>query len=143
MNNAARRFTAGIALLLIGLSLATAANLAAPRAGRANPGVLYAAPMAQGSGDCSSWATACTLQTALAIAAPTLPSWLALEDHGDGTATLSGTPGAGDVGQHPVVLRVTDIEGAFAEQEFVITVAGAEGPRCRIYLPLVFRNWQP
>ncbi len=32
------------------------------------PGVFYAAPSAQGSGDCSDWANACTLQTALSQA---------------------------------------------------------------------------
>ena len=41
-------------------------------------------------------------------AAITLPSWLTLADHGDGTATLCGTPGSTDVGDHTVVLRVTD-----------------------------------
>lgn len=78
---------------------------------------------------------------ALTITAPTLPAWLTLVDHGDGTATLAGTPGDDDVGQHLVVLRVTDREGRFAKQEFVITVS--EKPRCYIYIPLVFRNWRP
>jgi len=68
MDKTTRNSIAGIALLLIGLSLATAVNLTAPRVVRANPGVLYAAPVAQGSGNCSSWANACTLQTALANA---------------------------------------------------------------------------
>ncbi len=77
----------------------------------------------------------------LTITAPTLPTWLTLVDHGDGTATLAGTPDDDDVGQHLVVLRVTDGEGTFAEQEFVITVS--EKPRCYIYIPLVFRNWRP
>jgi len=30
--------------------------------------IRYAAPTAQGSGDCSSWSNACTLQTALTTA---------------------------------------------------------------------------
>ncbi len=77
----------------------------------------------------------------LTLTAPVLPAWLTLEDHGDGTATLSGTPSNNDVGQHLVVLRVTDSAGAFAEQEFVITVS--EKPRRYIYIPLVFRNWRP
>ncbi len=77
----------------------------------------------------------------LTITAPTLPSWLTLEDHGDGTATLSGTPTNAEVGDHPVVLRVADSAGAFAEQEFVITVG--EKLRYHIYMPLVFRNWRP
>jgi GPH family glycoside/pentoside/hexuronide:cation symporter len=63
------------------------------------------------------------------------PAWLTLTDHGDGTATLSGTPSNADVGAHPVVLRVTD---AFTEQIFTITVA--ERPRYYIFLPLVLRN---
>jgi uncharacterized repeat protein (TIGR01451 family) len=75
---------------------------------------------------------------ALTITAPTLPAWLTLTDHGDGTATLSGTPGSAQVGNHSVVLRVTDRAGAFAEQSFTITVA--EMPRYFIFLPLVLRN---
>lgn len=63
-----------------------------------------------------------------------------LTDYGGGTATMAGTPGDSDVGQHPVVLRVTDRAGAFVEQEFVITVA--ERPRYHLYFPLLFRNWQ-
>ena len=61
----------------------------------------------------------------LAIAAPTVPDWLDLTDNGDGTATLSGTPDAADVGSHDVVLQVTDAAGAVAEQAFAITVAAA------------------
>jgi len=75
---------------------------------------------------------------ALTITAPTLPAWLTLTDHGDGTASLSGTPGSAQVGNHSVVLRVTDRAGAFAEQSFTITVA--EMPRYFIFLPLVLRN---
>lgn len=62
-------------------------------------------------------------------------------DHGDGTATLAGTPGDDDVDQHFVVLRATDSKGAFTEQEFVITVS--EKLRFYIYMPLVFGNWRP
>ena len=68
MNAKPRYSTTGIALLLIGLSLAITLTLTASQPARANPGILYAAPMAQGSGDCSSWDNACTLQTALANA---------------------------------------------------------------------------
>jgi hypothetical protein len=74
----------------------------------------------------------------LTLTAPLLPAWLTLTDHGDGTATLSGTPTNADVGQHPVVLRVTDSGGLFAEQSFTITVT--ERLRFRVYLPLVSRN---
>ncbi len=59
------------------------------------------------------------------ITAPTLPAWLTLTDNGNGTATLSGSPGSGDVGDNAVILRVTDAAGAFAEQSFTIAVASA------------------
>jgi hypothetical protein len=61
----------------------------------------------------------------LAISAPTLPEWLQLEDAGDGTATLRGTPTDAHVGAHPVVLQVQDSAGASATQEFSITVGNA------------------
>ena len=71
---------------------------------------------------------------ALTITAPTLPDWLTLTDHGDGTATLSGTPTHAEVGEHTVVLRVSDCGGLTDTQTFTITVWG------QIYLPLVLRN---
>jgi len=58
----------------------------------------------------------------LAITAPVLPGWLTLTDNGDGTASLEGTPGDADVGDHAVELQVTDAAGAFATQAFTITV---------------------
>ena len=73
---------------------------------------------------------------ALTIAATLLPAWLTLDDHGDGTATLAGTPAS--VGDYQVVLRVTDQLGAFVEQSFTITVA--EGPHYYLFLPLVLRG---
>jgi hypothetical protein len=57
----------------------------------------------------------------LTITAATLPDWLTVNDNGDGTAALTGTPAAGDVGDHDVSLEVSD--GAdTAVQEFTITV---------------------
>ncbi len=66
MRRSSRFLSVCIALLLLGL-------LSAPfwfayRSAHADPAVLYAAPFARGSGDCSSWANACTLQTALSNA---------------------------------------------------------------------------
>jgi N-acetylneuraminic acid mutarotase len=59
---------------------------------------------------------------ALTITAPTLPAWLTLSDHGDGTASLDGTPTGADVGDHPVVLRLSD--GIVSvDQSFTLTVA--------------------
>ncbi len=57
------------------------------------------------------------------------PSWLTLAPTGNGTATLSGTPGTGDVGGS-VNLRVQDSAGLFADQSFTITVepAGTDEP---------------
>ena len=44
----------------------------------------------------------------LAISASGLPGWLTLVDHGNGSATLSGTPGNGDVGGVNLMLQVSD-----------------------------------
>jgi len=49
-------------------------------------GIRYAAPSAVGSGDCSSWATACTLQTALAGAASGDEIWVKMGVHYPGAA---------------------------------------------------------
>ena len=61
----------------------------------------------------------------LTITAPGLPGWLTLDDEGDGTASLTGTPGSGEIGDHDVTLRVTDVAGLTAAQTFTITVANA------------------
>jgi len=45
----------------------------------------------------------------LEVVAATKPAWLTLVDNGDGTATLSGTPTAGDVGLNHVELEAEDI----------------------------------
>lgn len=71
---------------------------------------------------------------ALTITASTLPAWLTLTDHGDGTASLSGAPSSFDGGDHAVELVVSDGDGLTDTQAFVIAV------RHRIYLPLVLRN---
>ncbi len=61
---------------------------------------------------------------ALAITASTQPGWLAFTDNGNGTAILSGTPGAAAVGTHNVVLNVNDGVTS-TNQSFVITVNAA------------------
>jgi len=74
----------------------------------------------------------------LTITAPILPGWLTLTDHGDGTATLSGTPTSADVGDHSVGLQVTDgIETV--PQPFTITVS--KKVTYYVYLPLVAANY--
>lgn len=66
----------------------------------------------------------------LAIEATTLPGWLRLVDNGDGTATLEGTASNANLGEHPVVLKVTDDApiGASAEQRFTIQVDNTNDP---------------
>lgn len=44
----------------------------------------------------------------LTLSADGLPAWLTFTAHGNGTATLSGTPQSGDVGLHTVFIRVTN-----------------------------------
>jgi hypothetical protein len=59
------------------------------------------------------------------ITAPTKPAWLELVDNGDGTATLSGTPGGVEVGAHNVTLEVRDPADPpelLGSQSFTITV---------------------
>ncbi|MGK7394677.1 MAG: putative Ig domain-containing protein [Candidatus Cyclobacteriaceae bacterium M3_2C_046] len=51
-----------------------------------------------------------------------LPEWLALQDQGDGSATLSGNPGPDDLGEHLVNLLVQDQELASDSQSFIINV---------------------
>lgn len=63
----------------------------------------------------------------LHIVATTKPAWLSLKDNGNGTATLSGTPQAGDAGGHNVVLVAEDTyhhgyDQTIAKQAFAIQV---------------------
>ena len=59
---------------------------------------------------------------ALTLSAPTKPNWLTLEDNGDGTGELSGTPSNPDVGEHNVELLVNDSHGGVDTQTFTIIV---------------------
>jgi hypothetical protein len=72
----------------------------------------------------------------LTIEATTLPTWLNLVDNGDGTAVLSGTPSSLEIGEHSVVLVVTDDYGETDSQSFTITV---EKAKSMIFLPLIIR----
>jgi len=51
------------------------------------------------------------------------PAWLTLTDHGNGTATLTGTPTNDDVGDHLAELTLTDSADGTDTQNFTITVA--------------------
>jgi len=65
-------------------------------------------------------------QGALSITATTKPTWLTFTDNGGGSATLTGTPGAVDVGNHSVALEVTDGTD-ITPQNFTITVSAVTG----------------
>ena len=64
----------------------------------------------------------------LAIGARQLPNWLTLEDAGNGTATLQGTPAAGDDGNDTVILEVSDPSGETATQQFALSVSATLAP---------------
>jgi alpha-tubulin suppressor-like RCC1 family protein len=64
-----------------------------------------------------------------------VPSWLTFTDHGDGTATLTGTPGTSHLGNHRVLLAVEDDDQMRDTQTFIITVTD----KLFIYLPLIIR----
>jgi hypothetical protein len=73
MNSIIRSLIIGIAPLLMGLSLAL--RSIPTNSCTIQTGVLYVAPTAQSSGDCSGWANACTLQYALSIAVDCNEIW--------------------------------------------------------------------
>jgi hypothetical protein len=58
----------------------------------------------------------------VAISDLTLPAWLGFTDHGNGTATLTGTPSAADLGAHAVLLEAADGGGAAVQQGFTVQV---------------------
>lgn len=63
----------------------------------------------------------------LTITALTLPSWLTLTDHGNRTATLTGTPTNNGVGNNGVNLQVSD--GTLnSTQQFTIVVSNTNDP---------------
>jgi gliding motility-associated-like protein len=57
-----------------------------------------------------------------------LPAWLTLINHGNGTATLTGTPREEDIRTHGIALKVADDKGNQANQFFNITVQQAQFP---------------
>lgn len=56
------------------------------------------------------------------------PAWLGVDDHGDGTATLSGTAPLGSAGSHPVVLSVSDGEDTTAQSFSIVVTTGGSHP---------------
>ncbi len=79
--------------------------------------------------DPNTWAT-------IVITSPILPAWLTFTDNGDGTATLTGTPGNAEVGFHNVTLRVDDTVSVPIDQVFTIEVINVnDGPVVSVPLP--------
>jgi len=64
----------------------------------------------------------------LAISGITVPGWLTLTDHLDGTATLTGTPTNANVGVNNVTLSVSDGIGTPVNQAFAIVVGNTNDP---------------
>ncbi|HEU4619989.1 MAG TPA: FG-GAP-like repeat-containing protein [Gammaproteobacteria bacterium] len=99
--------------------------------GNGTPTFTSTAPTSAAVGASYQYAIAATDPNAgdtLTLSAPTLPAWLLLTDNGDGTGTLTGTPGPGDVGDAAVQLQVEDQGGATATQDFKISVAAGNAP---------------
>lgn len=63
----------------------------------------------------------------LSITEVTIPGWLTLNDNGNGTAILSGTPTNSDIGLNAVELKVEDDDNSSGSQSFNISVAGTGG----------------
>lgn len=59
------------------------------------------------------------------VVAGTLPAWLSLTDHGDGTATLAGSVPAGFTGDIPVSISLQDDSDDSARQSFTLRVLPA------------------
>jgi len=64
----------------------------------------------------------------LAFTAPSLPTWLTLNNNGDKTAILTGTPGNQDIGENQVTISVSDPVGASDTQVFTINVSNLNDP---------------
>ncbi|GAB4167896.1 MAG: hypothetical protein Fur0032_06040 [Terrimicrobiaceae bacterium] len=69
----------------------------------------------------------------LSLTSATLPGWLTLTDHGNGTATLSGTGPSADLATYNVVLLASDGSTA-TPQSFTITVNKA--PSVTLSMPM-------
>ena len=63
----------------------------------------------------------------ISFSADNLPGWLTIIDNGNNTATLSGTPGTGDVGQVTVEIKATNQYSPEVMQSFNLTVSPVTG----------------
>ena len=58
----------------------------------------------------------------------TLPTGLSFADHGNGTATISGTPASGTAGTYPVTISAKNASGSTATLQLTITVQAPAPP---------------
>jgi hypothetical protein len=64
----------------------------------------------------------------LVLSASGAPSWITFTDHGNGTATLAGTPGAANTGSWNITISATDTHSAVGTATFSLTVTDAGPP---------------
>jgi hypothetical protein len=83
-----------------------------------------------GEGVASSFTitTAGAPKASLSLLDGALPAGVALQDNGDGTATISGIPAAGTAGTYPLTLRAKNGILPNGKQTFTLTVEPASGP---------------
>lgn len=93
---------------------------------QAGGGILHVKPTATGTGDCLSWANACTLQTALAMSGPANPIWVMQGTYKtttgyDRTATFQLRPGGAVYG------GFTGTETSLDQRDFAANVTTLSG----------------
>lgn len=103
-------------------SASAATSAAATVVVSAAPAIAPVAPVTVLPGAPRSIELAVTGHPSPVLSAVGLPAWLTLTDNHDGTATLSGTPGVGDVAATDVVVQATNSAGT-ALTTVSITVA--------------------
>jgi hypothetical protein len=72
-------------------------------------------------GNSFSQAVSATGDPTPSLSASGFPSGLSFTDNGDGTGSISGTPGAGSAGSYTVTITATNAEGSSTES-FILTV---------------------
>jgi hypothetical protein len=115
--------------LVSGTAWPTAAAQVISNAGLAS-GLGYPAPTITTLGRATMTVGSSSSYTLFASGSPTpsfaetgtLPSGVTFTDHGNGTATLSGTPASGSAGTYPISITASNGSGSAATQSFTLTV---------------------
>jgi hypothetical protein len=68
-----------------------------------------------------------------------LPAGFEFQDNSDGTATLSGTPEAGQEGEYPLTITARNTSGTDATLDFTLKVIDAIEAGFTVFLPLITR----